>query len=68
MTENKTEIKKKKDCMIPSSDSYKGLSFGDWEALNDGKTVKVDEVPAMAKPILKDNKQNNQRKENKLWL
>ena len=56
------EIKKKKDCMIPSSDSYKGFSFGDWEALNDGKTVKVDEVPAMAKPYLEGQQTKQSKK------
>lgn len=62
MGENQTEIKKKKDCMIPSSDSYKGLSFSDWEALNDGRTVKIDEVPAMAKPYLEGQSNNKSNK------
>lgn len=48
--------------MIPSSDSYKGLSFGDWEALNDGKTVKIDEVPAIAKPYLEGQSNNKSNK------
>jgi len=52
------DIKKKKDCMIPSSNSYKGLSFENWEALNDGKTVNIEKVPADAKPYL-DGEQNN---------
>ena len=29
------KVKKKKDCMIPSSDSYKGLSYDDWELPTD---------------------------------
>ena len=41
---SKQKVKKKKDCMIPSSDSYKGLSYEDWEALNDGQAVELDEV------------------------
>ena len=55
------KVKKKKDCMIPSSDSYKGLSFSDWEALNDGQAVELEKVPDMAKPYLEgqsDNKNN----------
>jgi len=55
------KVKKKKDCMIPSSDSFKGLSFSNWEALNDGQAVELEKVPDMAKPYLEgqsDNKNN----------
>ena len=58
---SKQKVKKKKDCMIPSSDSYKGLSYEDWEALNDGQAVELEKVPDMAKPYLEgqsDNKNN----------
>ena len=47
--------------MIPSSDSFKGLSFSNWEALNDGQAVELEKVPDMAKPYLEgqsDNKNN----------
>ena len=46
------EVKKKKDMMIPQSDSFKGLSVNDWEKLNDGQKVKLDEIPELVKPYL----------------
>jgi|TARA_B100001939_G_scaffold324435_1_gene316440 hypothetical protein len=56
------KVKKKKDCMIPSSDSFKGLSFSDWEALNDGQAVELEKVPDMAKPYLEGQSDNKKDK------
>jgi len=55
------KVKKKKGLMIPSSNSYKGLGYEDWEALNDGQVVELDEVGDVLKPYLEgqlDTKQN----------
>jgi hypothetical protein len=56
------KVKKKKDCMIPSSDSFKGLTFSDWEALNDGQAVELEKVPDMAKPYLEGQSDNKKDK------
>ena len=56
------KVKKKKDFMIPSSDSFKGLSFSDWEALNDGQAVELEKVPDMAKPYLEGQSDNKKDK------
>ena len=56
------KVKKKKDCMIPSSDSFKGLSFSNWEALNDGQAVELEKVPDMAKPYLEGQSDNKNSK------
>jgi|TARA_R100000808_G_scaffold11625_2_gene29641 hypothetical protein len=62
---SKQKVKKKKDCMIPSSDSYKGLSYEDWEALNDGQAVELDEVSDTLKPYLEGQSENKQKKGDK---
>ena len=51
--------------MIPSSDSYKGLSYEDWEALNDGQAVELDEVNDTLKPYLEGQSENKQKKGDK---
>ena len=56
------KLKKKKDCMIPSSDSYKGLAYSDWEALNDDQAVELENVPDMAKPYLEGQSDNKNSK------
>lgn len=35
---------------IPRWDSFKGLSVPDWERLNSGKSIEIDEIP----PLLED--------------
>ena len=59
------EVKKKKDMFIPMFDSYKGLSFDDWEKLNDGQKVKLKEIPELAKPYLDMGK--GKEKEDGSW-
>lgn len=41
---------------IPRSDSFKGLSTEDWENLNAGKEVDLNEIPEPAKPYLNISK------------
>ena len=37
---------------IPRSDSFKGLATEDWEKLNSGKAVELEEIPELAKEYL----------------
>lgn len=41
---------------IPRSDSFKGLSIEDWENLNAGKEVDLNEIPESAKLYLNISK------------
>ena len=41
---------------IPRSDSFKGLSTEDWENLNAGKEIDLNEIPEPAKPYLNISK------------
>ena len=47
---------------INESDSYKGLTTEDWEALHRGETVELDEVPAAAKDYLEEAKKKKESK------
>ena len=61
------EVKKKKDMMIPQSDSFKGLSVNDWEKLNDGQKVKLDEIPELVKPYLENMNKGKDKKNGSWW-
>tara|TARA_A100000172_G_C3042442_1_gene111028 strand:- start:313 stop:495 length:183 start_codon:yes stop_codon:yes gene_type:complete len=56
------KVKKKKDMMIPMYDSYKGLSFNDWEKLNDGQAVELKEIPELVKPYLENMDKGKDKK------
>ena len=47
---------------INESDSYKGLSTEDWEALNRGEAVDLDKVPEAAKDYLEEAKKKKESK------
>tara|TARA_Y100001963_G_scaffold155443_1_gene246598 strand:+ start:310 stop:489 length:180 start_codon:yes stop_codon:yes gene_type:complete len=48
---------------IPQWDSYKDLGRDNWEALNRGETVDLDEVPKIAKEYLEKANKSNSKKE-----
>tara|TARA_Y100001938_G_C8087680_1_gene433026 strand:- start:1295 stop:1462 length:168 start_codon:yes stop_codon:yes gene_type:complete len=45
-------MKVKAKSPIPPSESCKGLNTEDWEKLNAGEEVELDEIPEPAKPYL----------------
>lgn len=48
---------------IPQWDSHKGLRKEDWEALNNGKSVELESVPAAAEEYLQPAKSSKSNKE-----
>jgi hypothetical protein len=55
--------KYKSNKFINQFDSYKGLKKNDWEALNRGEAVELDEIPEVAKDFLEQV--NSRKKESK---
>tara|TARA_Y100000310_G_scaffold303863_1_gene342539 strand:+ start:1064 stop:1240 length:177 start_codon:yes stop_codon:yes gene_type:complete len=50
-------IERKKDCSeIPKHSSHCGFSRENWNKLNEGKTVKVDEIPEAGKAFVQEVK------------
>ena len=52
-------MKVKAKSKIPPSDSCKGLKTEDWDKLNAGEEVDLDEIPEMAKPYLTEQKKKD---------
>tara|TARA_R100001594_G_C3995866_1_gene253483 strand:+ start:167 stop:346 length:180 start_codon:yes stop_codon:yes gene_type:complete len=48
---------------IPQWNGYKGLDIEDWEALNRGESVDLEEVPKLAKEYLEKTNKSSSKKE-----
>ena len=50
------KIKLKKGQVVPRDNSFSGLSKEDWNSLNAGKSVELEQLPRMVKPFIEQEK------------